>query len=480
MAGARKKRSSRGGPRRATPPARLLENDLQRRQLARDQRDSVLDSLDLLIDSYPKIAARRGADRRAAMNQTAGELLGWAALIAERGEDHLPERLFAASCLLTSPCDPWWSGLVLSGLGAEVRSFVERRARTVDELGLIETDQRRLDRARAEALPLTQEVRELIDARTISAPDVLPVATEMLLAAIAEPLEPDLRADGWSRPAAALWLLQEDLPVADEEVLVALARELDEFIAAFPSMLEHAHRHVEDPTLDTLPDDSNGEDDEDGEDDELDLADDDTLAGSLRVIDQALSVTDDPGEAAELARVAGGLLAGGSGMRLDSEPGTFDVEYRLYAANLALRSASEWESATVDMLPEELREPVRAHLRRTASWLEADLPAIAPAVSDPTEHLSRLDQLIESVIDACESEGIGDDLPGSLGLAVLAAEVLRIGVELDAGSPDVREALARALGALDPLSLAPYPELRLRAGAQLRELAERRNLVVAR
>jgi hypothetical protein len=132
------------------------------------------------------------------------------------------------------------------------------------------------------------------------------------------------------------------------------------------------------------------------------------------------------------------------------------------------------------MLAEEHREPVRAHLLRTAGWLEAGLPAIAPAVSDPLEHLSRLDQLIESAIDACESEGIGDDLSASLGLAVLAAEVLQVGVELNAGSPDVREALARALGALDPLPLAPYPELRHRAGAQLKELAERRKLVVAR
>ena len=483
MAGARKKRSGRGGQRPASPPP-ALENELLRRQLARDERDDLLESLDWLLGYYPKVAQRRGADRQAAMEGVGGALLGWAALIAERGEDRLPERLFAASCLLTSPCDAWWAGLVVSGLQGEVRSQVERRGKLAMELDSKETDHARLERARTQAPLLVERVREVIGDRTVAAADVVPVAGEMLLAAVAEPAAQDLTWEASGRSLAALWLLEADLPAADEVVRTAVSEELAEFRAAFPSMLDHARSHVEDPAVHPAPSRPWAHDDVDGveQDDELSDDEDDSeehLADGLAIIDHQLSVTDDPGAAVELAEMAAGLMVTTAGAWLSSWDAHMDAACRLLAAHLALRPGDEWDAASVDVFPDEARELMRAHLVRAAEWLEADISPSVPTAADPSELLERLDELIQTVKDEAESEDASEDsLTSSLGLAVVAAEVLRVGLQLNAGRPDHRDAIARGLGVLDPVALAAYPERRVRAGAELRELAARKGLVV--
>jgi hypothetical protein len=468
MAAGRKGRN-RSGRRRSSPPVQALEQDLLRRNLARAQREELVDGLTELLVRLPQIARRRHSDRQAALQLAAGEVLGWAALIAERGPDRLVERLFSASCVLNSPCAVWWQGLVASGMETAVAEHVARRIRELDRLVPDGADRDRLEGAGAEAVSRLRALTERIDARDVQAPDVVPVAAELLVAGLAQDPEPGLRTEGALYSGAALWLLEADLPVADADSIESLQEGLRLFQEQFPAMLGHARAHVEDPSLHSDEDDED-EDEDDEDDDEVDERFD--LGSGLQLVDDRLSVTEDPDQAAALANLAAMMLTATSAQSLAEQTVELSVEARLIASGMTLSRDDDEAVSVLDArdLTGESRDEVRRVLLRAADLLESDRAAPEPAPADTAEHLMRLDTLIDSLRDAIGEE---DSLLGGLGLAAAAVEVLRVGVALRAGTPGCRAALVGTLAVLDPMALAVDPVERRRAARHLHQLAER-------
>lgn len=461
MAASRKGRT-RGGRRRGSPPGQALELDLIRRNLARVQREELVEELEEVLERMPRIARRRYADRQAALRIAAGGLLGWGALIAERGPDRLVERLFSAACVLESPCSVWWRGLVASGQESALAAHVARRIRDLDGLAPNGADDRRLQQARAEALPRLRALADRIDARAVEAADLASGAADLLVAGLAEDPEPGLQTEGDLYCGTALWLLEAELPVVDADSIENLREGLRLFEEQLPAMLEHARAHFEDPSL-------HGDDEEDDDDEED--QDDVDLDRGLEMIDDMLSVTDNPDEAAAIVNLAALMLTARSSESLAEQPLELSVEARLIGAGLTLAREDEETVAGLAAgdVTDESREEVRQVLLRAAGLLESDGSPPAPATADADQHLRRLDVLIDSLRDAAGEE---DSVLGGLGLAAATVEVLRIGVDLGAGTAGCRAALVRSLAVLDPSSLAVSRGERRRAARDLRGLAE--------
>jgi hypothetical protein len=84
--------------------------------------------------------------------------------------------------------------------------------------------------------------------------------------------------------------------------------------------------------------------------------------------------------------------------------------------------------------------------------------------------VSQLDWLLSAMQDVAE-EDLGEDLAGALALIGGAAHTLWVGVGLRHHDPDTQRRMAAALGVLDPLALADFPEVRAAAAEALRKLA---------
>ena len=467
MAASRKGRS-RSGRRRGSPPGQALELDLIRRNLARVQREELVEGLEELLERLPHIARRRHADRQAALQVAAGELLGWGALIAERGPDRLVERLFSAACVLNSPCSVWWQGLVASGQEAAVTTHVARRIRDLDGLAPDGAQGDRLERARAEAMARLRVLTDRIGEPAVEAADLASGGAELLVAGLAEDPEPGLQTEGDLYCGTALWLLEADLPVVDADSIENLREGVRLFEAQLPAMLEHARAHIEDPSLHGDDDD---EDEEEEEEDEENDEDDVDLARGLEMVDDMLSVTDDPDEAAAIVNLAALMLTARSAESLAEQPLELSLEARLVAAGLTL-ARDDVEAVTgleARDITDESREEVRQVLLRAAGLVESDGSTAAPATPDAEEPLRRLDALIDSLREAAGEE---ESFLGGLGLAAAMVEMLRIGVDLGAGSAGCRAALVRSLAVLDPSALAVSRPERRRAARDLRGLVE--------
>jgi hypothetical protein len=460
MATSRRGRS-RGGRRRASPPVQLLEHDLQRRNLARAERERLLTDIRATLEIFPQLAARRTGDRQALLNKAAGELLAWAALIAERGPDGLPQRLFAAVGSLLSPCDPWWAGLLVSGLQKEVIAHIATSARRARDADPTDANAIRLAPAELRAIPMLRQLVDQIEARSAGAAEVRAVAIELLVGAMGEAPEAFDESGAVLDSSLALSLLEEPLPITDEYLNGTLADALAGLAADFPSMLDHAQSHADDPDFASEEDEANDEDLDDDPGPSL------SLAKGLGLVDKRLAMTEDPDEGAMLARMAATLLLLSCTQLLAGHELQLGIESRLWAALVALNS--EEEGLPVRDLPEASLELVAQDLRRAAGFLEFEVPTVSP-VAAPADSFSRLDALISALSEAAESEDLEDSLAASLGLAGAAVEVIRAGIGL-AGTPKSRDGHVKALAVLDPSALNVDRKARLKAAREVGDLA---------
>ena len=330
-----------------------------------------------------------------------------------------------------------------------------RRARDTDPTNAAAD---RLAPAEERAIPELRLLADRIEASGARAAEVEAVATELLMGAIAETPEALDGSEAVLESALALTLLEEPLPIIAED----LADGLDGFAADFPSMLEHAQSHADDPDFDSHA--------EEGDDEDLDDEPDATLAlaKGLDLLDKRLAMTDDADEGAALAQTAVTLLLLSCSQFLAGHELQLGVESRLHAALLALNS--EEDGLPVHDLPETSAELVMQDLRRAAGFLALDDSIVKPAAATTTESLSRLDALISAVNEVAEFEDVEDSLAGSLGLAGWAVEVMQVGIGLS-GTSKSRGGLVRALAVLDPAALRVDRQVRLQAADELEELA---------
>ena len=478
-----KPRSNRRGRARAGQPApRRLEDDLKRHQLARDVIPQLVEATEWFLDDFPQVARRRVPDRIVLLGDLASDVLAWTALGAPRDENRLPVRCFAAGCLLDSdPHTISWQTLAMSGIAGEVTAYMRAFASEVTELPSVRPDHEWLHR---EAPPMLDEVRAFMDrlgARQATSADGLRLGGQLLGAAIAlDPVLAEHGVVGNLTAAGAFGLLERTLLTDDHEGRLELAAIIEELARAVPGLVEHAAAHLEDDDEEEFEDDRTTVtyfDEKLGQDNEAqdNEAEDDgdvefSLDDALTVLDERLRLTEEAGEAADVAfHVACALLIQGVNVLLGRLPATSGTRVRAIAAGDALMPLAGGEQGTAYEVGRgaALLEPAYS---RAAALLEADLPGPPPAAEPPEATLSQLDELLSAMQDVAE-EDLVEELAGALALIGGAALTLRAGVGLGHQDADTQLRMAAALGVLDPLALADLPEVRAAAAQALRELA---------
>jgi hypothetical protein len=179
-------------------------------------------------------------------------------------------------------------------------------------------------------------------------------------------------------------------------------------------------------------------------------------------------VTEESGEAADVAFQAACamLIQGVHALRMI--PPAFGARVRAIAAADVLLSPAGPGRGTAPAEVDEGSAFLETAYSRAAALLEADLPGPPPAALEVS--LSQLDWLLSAMRDVAE-EDLGEDLAGALALIGGAAHTLWAGVGLRHHDADTQRRMAAALGVLDPLALADFPEVRAAAAEALRELA---------
>jgi len=418
-------------------------------------------------------------DRIFFLSDLASDCLAWTALGAPRDEHQIPVRCFASSCLLFS--DPHrisWQALTMSGIAAEVRTWVRAFA---SEAANLQTARPDPELVRGEADSVLDEVRafmERLRAHEATSADGLRVGRQLLRSAIA--LDPVLARNGALgnlAAAGALALLEQTLPIDRVADRVRLAAILEEMADALPDLAAHAAAHLEDDDEDELADDeaTAAFDDQELEDEDEELQEDDeedgfNLGDALTALDARLRVTEQASEGADVAFLAACALLIQGVDSLSTLPPTLGARVRANAAAGALLSPAGEEHATAPLEADEDSALLEMAYLQAAALLEADVPE-QPRPQRPVEAaLSGLDTLVGAMQDVTD-EQVVEGLAGALALIGGAAETLRVGVALGHEDAETQRRMAAALGALDPIALADLPEVRAAAAQTLRGLA---------
>jgi hypothetical protein len=458
-----KTRHKRRGKPQGRPPERRLADDLKRHQLAHEVIPELIASAEIFLESFPRIARRRSVDRILQLSSLAGDVLAWTALGAPRDQNESPVRCFAASCFLdTDPHRMSWVALTMAGMGPEIRTYVREFAATAVDRPQLRPTPDLLGAEPDSVVAEVQAMAERLRAREATSADGLRLGRQLILSAIA--LDPVLSESGelGNATAAGAFSLLEGSLLADglgdtDRFLSPLEAMAD----AVPHLIEHAAEHLEGS------DDEDEDEEEDDEDDDEQEEDDDesllTLEDGLDAVDARLMQTDQAGEGADLALQLACLLLIHGYRRAHWLPPAF--ESRVRAAGDALMAP-----ALSDPDDDDGIQP-RLACSQAAGLLEAEVPSRPPS-DDPVEiRLTELDDQIEAVRELVDADRLVDGVGGVLTLIGAAVQTLHVGLRLGHEDADQLRRMAAALGLLDPLALADFPELRAVAAASLRELA---------
>lgn len=453
-----------------------LSQDLQRFQMARDCAPGLVESIEVFVDRFPRIARRRWVDRIDLTMGMAADILAWSALGTGRDESaDLPERCFAASSLIYDPHRLAWQALAASGLGQEVNAYIARVAENVAELPPLDLGTERLRQAAGSFMDLITGFRDRLSSGDATSAEGRELGELLLLASIAQDPEEALADLHPSlRPAAALTLLLGGAPSTDPEVLVTMDEILAELAVDFSELLSHTLSHLETEELEEVEGEAAGT--EEGDDEEeleegpyAELQGEDgeetSLYPELEAIDGLLGMTDDPADGARLATATAAALLAQARIALTIAEELPIWERAAAAAGVLIAGDPEEE------LDEEDLTVAGPWYGRTAALLAAELPEAATEEESSDDRLTRLDGLLAAMQAMGSDDYVEEEPAGALGLIGGASEALRIGVGL-APESGTRNRLAAAAAVLDPLALSDLAtEVRTGAADILRQLA---------
>jgi hypothetical protein len=462
----RTRHKRRGQPQGRRPEQRLAD-DLKRHQLAREIVPELVESAEYFLDTFPQIVRRRSIDRILSLSRLASDILTWTALGAARDENQLPARCFAASCFLdTNPHRMSWVALTMVGTGAEVRTYVRefashasRRPTIPPTPDLLNQD---LDAVVADVRTMVERLRS----GEATSADGRRLGRQLILSAIAlDPVMVEAGELGNFAAVGAFSLLEGALLTDGVEDAVRLVSPMEAMADAIPHLIEHAAEHLEGEQHDEEDEDEDEDDDEDGE--ELDGGDEDEEGGvdledALDAVDDRLKVTEEATEGATLAFQVACVLLIHSVRRVHWLPPAFEA--RVQAAGDTLMAGESSDAEEDDPL-------VALTCEQAAALLEADVPSQPRAAQSAETQLTELDGLVDAIRELAGTDALVDGHVGALSLIGAAAQVLQVGLRLGPEDADLRGRMAAGLGALDPLALADFPELRAGAARTLRELA---------
>jgi hypothetical protein len=352
-------------------------------------------------------------------------------------------------------------------MGEEVRVHLRGLASRVEDLP---TDRMEgeMSAALGSVLDQVRAFLERLQAREATSADGRELGRLLLVGAtVLDPFQTeDGEADeaGDLTVAAAIGLLEEALPADGSELRYGVGTRLRLLAAALPGLVEHAEAELEDDDEEEA--EESDEELDDDEDDEI------VLDELLEALDARLRVTDDAGEAADVAfQLAMALLAYGL-TAVGMHPRTFGNQARAMAAADALVWKSGVDGSFMSAAGEDAVH-MRAAYTRAEALLKADVPEQPPMPASVEVLLPELDHLVYAMLNLADSELV-DELAGGLALISGAEQILWVGLRLGHRDADISRRMAAALGTLDPLALAGLPETRAAAAEGIRELARSR------
>jgi hypothetical protein len=351
--------------------------------------------------------------------------------------------------------------LALSGMEAEVRIQLRESASTVADLQTTDID---LESSGVGAVvDQVRAFRERLQAQEATSADGRQLGKLLVVSAIAlDAARAEDGAVGAVIPLGALAILEQALPTADRVARSRVANALRLMAGELPGLIEHAEADFEyDAAHESEePDEEPEEEDEEGEF---------VLDERISDLDLRLSVTEEAGEAADVAyELAIALLVQGL-EAMGAHPYAYGHQSRAMAAAHALMSTGASDNETFRRDAGAAAILTDDAYGRAVALLEADVPRQPPAPESAEVLLPEFDSVLDAMRDVANSELV-DELGGGLALVSGAAQVLWLGVLLNHEDADLRRRMAAALGTLDPLALASLPEARALAIDGLREL----------